>query len=179
MSETLITHLKDPVLDPFRDEIEEQLMDIFFESSSRKTFADSLEREAFFWKYVGYYLSQTPEFCLVAWDKRVLGYVLGVPYTNNPDLYEIQPHLKMFEPYFEEFPAHLHINCHTEARGLGIGSKLLKEWEKKLQSINITGLHIMTSATSRNRSFYQRLGFTFEVEIKINETPILFMGKRF
>lgn len=156
-----------------------QLKEIYFESSSRKTFASEEDKENFYGKYLGFYQKHFPEFFWVASsEQRVLGYVAGAPRTDLPSLYEIQPHLKTFQQFYQEFPAHLHINLHAEARGLGLGSKLLIELEKQFQQNGITGLHIMTGPDARNKNFYSRLGFDFEVTLEFQGNPILFMGKK-
>lgn len=174
MSAPLILHPTELTLDQMAE-----LKEIFFESSAKKEFKDQKEKDDFFWKYLGFYLVNFPDYVWIARLGRILGYVVGAPITNDPQIYEIQPHLKSFEAFFNDYPAHLHINCHAEARGLGVGSKLLKELENKLQEAQITGLHIMTSPESRNKNFYKRLGFDFEVTLNSSGSPILLMGKRF
>lgn len=154
-----------------------EIREIFFESSTKKTFKDEAEKEAFFYKYLGFYLEHFPELCLVAVDKKVLGYVVCSPESNLSDLVKLQPHLKNFERYFNKFPAHLHINCHADSRGQGIGSKLIVETEKKLGAMNIKGLHIMTGNDAANQGFYKKLGFNFQVVEDFQGSHILFMGK--
>ena len=155
----------------------EELREIYFESSSRKDFATADEKEAFFEKYLGHYLDHYPEYVWVARDGRILGYMIGCPETNDPELYLIQPHLQIFEAYFKDYPAHLHVNFHPMARGMGLGSKLFSELEKQFQGMKIRGVHIMTGPDSRNKVFYQRLGLNFEVTQDFRGTPILMMGK--
>jgi ribosomal protein S18 acetylase RimI-like enzyme len=173
MSATLI--LNEPQLS---EKEERELREIFFETSAKKDFKDHAEKEAFFHKYLGFYLENYPAYVWVAKGSRILGYVVGMPNTDDPRVHQIQPHLKIFSPYFKDYPAHLHINLHAEARGMGLGSKLLQEMVFKLQEANITGLHIMTGPDSRNKTFYQRLGFDFEVTLNFLGSPILLMGKR-
>lgn len=172
MPETLI--LNNPEL----DEVDlKELREIYFESSARKDFKDDSEKEAFFWKYLGFYLEHYPEFVWIAKGSRILGYVVGSPLSDDSALYSIQPHLETFKNYFKDYPAHLHINLHSDARGQGLGSKLLKELEEQLQELDITGLHIMTGVDSRNKNFYTRLGFDFQKTLEFSGHPILFMGK--
>lgn len=158
---------------PFGPEFEAEVREIFFESSTRKDFRDHAEKEAFYQKYVGFYLSHYPDYCWVALNDRVLGYVLGMPKTADQRLEAIQPHLAKFEDLFERFPGHLHINCHQASRGQGVGALLVSKMIQELAQKGLPGLHIMTGAESRNRSFYQRLGFNYEV---VRE-GILFMGR--
>lgn len=178
MSEAIILKLSDPAVTHERSQILEEIEEIFFESSARKSFSDEEARVRFQWRYLGFYLAHYPDCVWIAKSKGVLGYCLGMPMTLSPELYKLQPHLVMFEGYYKEYPAHLHINCHADARGQGLGSKLVKEFEKGMQELGIKGIHLMTSPESRNRSFYQRLGYTFEVELSYQQSPILLMGKR-
>ncbi len=155
-----------------------QLREIFFESSTKRDFKDAAEKDAFYHKYLGLYLERFEEFVWVARDqKKILGYMVGSPVTLDPELYRIQPHLHVFESYLESYPAHLHVNFHSDARGLGLGSKLFSELEKQLQVLKIKGVHIMTGPDSRNKSFYLRLGFSFEVTLSYQGSSILLMGK--
>lgn len=155
----------------------EELREIYFESSGRKDFATADEKEAFYEKYLGHYLDHYPEYVWVAREGRILGYMIGSPVTNDPEFYLIQPHLRVFEEFFEDFPAHLHVNFHPMARGMGLGSKLFSELEKQFQGMKIRGIHIMTGPDSRNKMFYQRLGFNFEKTLDFRGNPILMMGK--
>ena len=168
---------------PFTDvenqaEVLSEIREIFFESSSKKTFKDQAEQDAFFDKYLGFYLRTYPEFVWVAVGDKVLGYVVASPDSHGEELMRLQPHMLTFENLFNDFPAHLHINCHVESRGMGVGSQLIQAVVKDLQAQNVTGLHIMTGPDSANRAFYKKLGFDFESELPFGGSSILFMGKR-
>jgi ribosomal protein S18 acetylase RimI-like enzyme len=155
--------------------VREQVRDIFFESSSKKDFKNQEEKDSFRWKYLDFYLTHYSEFAWVALSqKKVLGYVIGMPLSSDPNLYEIQPHMKKFENLFSEYGAHLHINCHADARGMGVGSKLVTHLIRKLKDHHIHGLHIITGLESRNKEFYRKLGFDFECE----REGMTFMGKK-
>jgi GNAT superfamily N-acetyltransferase len=171
MSEIVILNFKHPLIS--QGDFKEQLSEIFFETSTKKEFKDSQEKDIFFWKYVGFYLSHYPEYAwLAVQEGKVLGYVLGMPFTQDPSLFAIQPHLLAFSHEFKNYPAHLHINCHHEARGKGVGKRLVHTLLGQLKAQNIPGLHIMTGMDSENKLFYQKLGF--EHEIVMNS--ILLMG---
>lgn len=172
MSEIVILNFKDPRIQ--LGDYKSQVEDIFFESSTKKDFKDAEEKAAFSWKYLRFYLSHYPEYAWVALlEGRVLGYVLGMPFTQDPTLYSIQPHLKAFEEQFKIYPSHLHINCHHEARGKGIGKQLTLKLLEQMKEQGIKGLHIMTGPLSENRQFYEKLGFDFKLE----KNGILLMGK--
>ncbi len=154
-----------------------EVREIFFESSTKKEFKDEKEKELFFEKYLGHYLSHHPELTYLAVDQKVLGYIVAAPNSNGVALQILQPHLCIFKEYFKHYPAHLHINCHHESRGLGIGGLLIEALERKLKSLNIVGVHIMTGTDALNRKFYQKAGFTFEATESFCDSSILFMGK--
>jgi GNAT superfamily N-acetyltransferase len=171
MSAIVILNGLDPFLHTF--DFHEQVSEIFFESSTKKDFSDLREKKAFAWKYLDFYITHYPQYLWVALDgQNVLGYILGMPFTLDSSLYSIQPHLKKFENLFSDFPAHLHINCHHEARGKGIGGKLVQRFIEQLNGVGLSGVHIMTGAESRNRDFYRKLGFHFE----LIQDGVCFMG---
>jgi ribosomal protein S18 acetylase RimI-like enzyme len=161
---------------PLRDK-EAQLREIFFESSARKNFNDDAEREIFYQKYLGSYLMLAPDLTFVCWESKLLGYITGILDSDATEISSLQPHLTTFKDLFQRFPAHLHINMHHEARGRGIGSKLLIEFEKKIKLNNVFGVHLITSPSSRNCDFYRKNGYTFEAERSFLGTGLLFMGK--
>lgn len=161
----------------YRPEFLSEITEIFFESSLKKDFKDQQDKEDFFFKYLGFYLKQYPELALVAVDNRLLGYVVASPESLSPELQRIQPHLKVFSASFAKFPAHLHINCHHEARGKGIGKRLMQQIELLLKERGLAGLHIMTGNDSENQNFYKKLGFHHEVKEDFQGSSILLMGK--
>lgn len=151
---------------------------IFFETSTKKDFKDEEEKENFFYKYLGFYLEHFPHLAWVAWDQKVLGYVVAAPVSETEDLEKIQPHLKAFAAHFRNYPAHLHINCHPESQGKGIGGQLVKKVVSELKSMKVPGLHIMTGVDATNQSFYKKLGFDYSVKENFHGSTILLMGKR-
>ena len=155
-----------------------QVTEIFFESSTKKEFKDEEEKKRFFEKYLGFYLREYPDLAFVfVKEGKVLGYVVGARGSEEKGIDALQPHLQVFKDHFKKYPAHLHINCHFESRGLGVGSQLVKEIERRLKLQNISGLHIMTGIDSPNQNFYKRLGFDFQIALEFHGSPILFMGK--
>lgn len=171
MSENLIFKWKD--LSDHK-QVQQEIASIFFETSTKKDFASVDEKNQFFYKYVGYYLEHYPDYVWVAKSDQILGYLVAATESYNREILEIQPHLEKFKDCFNKYPAHLHINLSSASQGLGLGSKLVSELEKSLQLAKISGLHIMTGPDSPNKYFYQKLGFSFELE----RNSILFMGKR-
>ncbi len=171
MSEVIISNLAE------RPEKFEQVMEIFFEASTKKDFASMEERVRFLVKYLGVYVQSVPELCLIALqDDQVVGYCCGM-HSTPAELYEQVPHLEIFEDQFEKYGAHLHINCSAASRGQGIGQKLVAEFEDLMRQEGAEGIHIITSPTARNVHFYKKLHYDHEVLREFNKIPLLLLGK--
>lgn len=153
--------------------------EIFFESSSKKSFLDDEERRLFRQRYFGTYADANPRWFLLALDGagRVLGYLAGTPETRE-DHYRLNPYLEGFRPAIAQFPAHLHINFAPEARGLGLGSLLLREFERRLVEDSIPGVHLVTGSSERNVGFYARNGYQAVARIPIGNSELVLLGKR-
>lgn len=171
MSAPLIINFLDPLIE--QRDYKSQVRGIFFESSAKKDFKSKKEKDEFEWKYLGFYLCHYPQFAWVSIQEgKILGYVLSMPFTRDPSLYAIQPHLRAFQSHFLDYPAHLHINCHAESRGQGIGKMLVSRVLTQMRDSHILGLHIMTGPASENRYFYEKLGFSYSMTLN----GILFQG---
>lgn len=161
------------VVTSFVPSLAPQLEDIFFESSTVKSFSTPIKRAQFYYKYLGFYLEHYPDFIWVALneDKQCIGYLLGAPESYS--VLALQPHMEVFKQYFEKFPAHLHMNTHRDFRGLGVGKLLLRAFEAQIQTKRLKGFHAITTPGSANRIFYHREGLNQEFEVN----SLLFMAK--
>lgn len=155
------------------------IAEIFWETSARTQFESPQERVDFQNRYLDLYTDQFPQHVLVAVaEARVLGYILGVPDTAGAkSILQANAHLALFEDLYQRYPAHLHINFRAEARGMGLGTSLVAAYENHLVGLGVKGLHLITTATARNVSFYQKNGFSHRVERLWNGTPLLLLGK--
>ncbi len=154
-----------------------QVEDIFFLSSSVKTFASEEKRLNFFKRWCGDYLNfYQEEFFLAVEGQKVLGYLSGCSDSRRSLERLSVPGHATFQDLFEKFPAHLHINFHPDARGKGLGSKLVLNYMKVLQQQSVKGLHLTTSPDAQNVSFYERLGFHHTVTREFNGVALYFMG---
>lgn len=155
----------------------EQVENIFFESSSLKTFSSPEKKAAFYKRWCGDYQSLYPQEFIIAMEaEKVLGYLSGCSdSTKAANIIEV-PGFKIFQDLFGRFPAHLHINFHPDARGRGLGSLLVEHYKKILHDNNIVGLHLVTSPGVKNVSFYERLNFSFTETREFNSMPLYFMG---
>jgi ribosomal protein S18 acetylase RimI-like enzyme len=152
---------------------------IFFESSSKKVFSDEAERLRFRERYFGVYTDRDPEWFLLAHDDHasVLGYLAGAPDTREEHL-ALNPYLGGFRREIVLYPAHLHINFSPEARGLGLGSLLISEFERRLKDHSIPGVHLVTGATERNVGFYNKNGYLEASRIRVGSSELVLLGKR-
>ena len=154
-----------------------QIEDIFFEASSKKTFLDPEKKAAFFKRWCGDYEFFFPEEFFIAMEgPKVLGYLSGCSDSFRAMNVLNVPGFATFQDLFNIFPAHLHINFHTDARGKGLGSLLMKHYMDHLKLNNVMGVHLITSPDAQNVSFFKRLGFDKVHTRTFNEMPLFFMG---
>ena len=120
---------------------------IFFESSGTKSFADEAERSAFRERWLGRYLAQEPQwgYLAIASDESVAGYLVGS--VLEPVGFEA------FANAAWEYPAHLHVNLAPQFRDRGIGGKLIAAFATDALFAGAPGMHVVTSADSRNVTF--------------------------
>lgn len=156
-----------------------ELEEIFFVTSSIQEFSSSESKAKFKYKYFGFYQEKYLDYFLaLKKDDQYLGYVCGAPSTQeDPVFLESHLYYSVFKDELKKFPAHLHINIHSELRGQGAGALLINEFIQTLKLDRVKALHIITSPEARNRRFYNRCGFDFEQEAMYQGTPLLFMGK--
>jgi ribosomal protein S18 acetylase RimI-like enzyme len=158
----------------------EIVISIFHETSAVKSFKTEKLKEEFEYKYIGYYYLNHPELFLVALSGEgvPLGYICGVIDTLScTSLFDLVPSLSLFKAELDEFPSHLHINCTAHSRGMGVGSKLMREFLAKLRMSNSRGVHIVTIPDSDNVRFYAKHFFTFEKQKIKGGNRLLFMAK--
>ncbi len=164
-----------------KNDLIEQIKNIFYLSSSLKEFSSPERKIAFFKRWCGDYITLYPEEFFIVTDKqspkKVLGYLSGCADSTRALTVLEVPGFEVFSELFSEYPAHLHINFHPDARGKGLGSKLVLAYADVLKKKNIHGLHLVTSPEAANIPFYERLGFDHQVRKDFNQMKLLFMGK--
>lgn len=84
-----------------------------------------------------------------------------------------------------EYPAHLHINTLAKYQHMGIGSNLLKEFEKQAKESHVIGIHLETTDMNfKAVPFYSRNAYHIIFESKsvlwkgINNSSNIIFGKR-
>ena len=145
-------------VETFKTKYWDQLQNIFFQTSSKNEFKTSQEKEQFYQNYLGHYVSNYPQTIYLALEgEQVLGYLVICPDTAaDLKLMASNPHLRQFASYYNDYPAHLHINLHPTSQGMGVGSRLM---QYGLSRARVKGIHLITMENSRNVSFYLKNGF--------------------
>ena len=157
----------------------EEIKEIFFLSSSIKSFSTEERKEDFFKRWCGDYILHYSDQFYVMVDgdtKKVLGYLSGCDNSIDSLSKLVIPGPECFKDMFEEYPAHFHINFHPDCRGKGFGSKLVEYYCRKLVTKNIPGVHIITSTDANNISFYRQMKFSYENVQVFGKAQLLFMG---
>jgi len=155
-----------------REAARRAIVEIFFASSARTGFADENERKRFLDRWTGWYLTGGVDWVRLALgtDGAVEGYLTGCPDSaGSTPLFDMIPRYRLFADLFARFPAHLHVNVAPDARGRGVGARLVDAFANEVGS----GVHVVTAANARNVGFYARNGFSERVE----REGLLFLGR--
>jgi GNAT superfamily N-acetyltransferase len=156
----------------------DSLKHIFFTSSHTKSFDSEEAKEKFFMTWAGNYLKEYPQYFYFAFeDDFLLGYLCGCPNSHDAVKNLKIPGLAVFENEFEKYPAHLHINCHPESRGKGVGRKLIETYVEDLKKNNVPGLHIITGEDADNIKFYEKTNFDYKTLKPFKNVNLCFMGR--
>jgi GNAT superfamily N-acetyltransferase len=150
---------------------------IFIETRGRTEFSSPEEEQAFEWRYFGIYASSPGFFHLALQNDRILGYLAGAPQTL-PIHFELNPYLRAFEKeILGRFPAHLHMNLASSARGSGTGTLLMERFAKQMRQISSRGIHIVTAVGERNVAFYAKNRFQEVMRSSRGSATLLLMGR--
>lgn len=76
------------------------------------------------------------------------------------------------------YPAHLHMNLISRARGLGVGSRLLQTWQEEANRKGAQGVHVgVNRANAGAIRFWSREGFSELQKDGEPVTRVLWMGR--
>ena len=162
-----------------------QIDTIFFEASSRP-FIQGPERDVFRERWLGRYLHGGSDVLLVAMGASaavptVAGYLVGAleDPSSQPRFADIPYFAHEFRDLCRRYPAHLHVNLAPAYRSQGVGAQLISAFAARAAKAGALGMHVVTSKTARNVSFYTRGGFVQLGEATANGSDLVFLGKSF
>lgn len=153
--------------------------EIFFLSSPTQAFVSPHARTQFLQRWTGYYRDCEPDriYLSLQASGRLEGYLMGcrdsraaTPLYGDIDSY------RLFEDLFDEYPAHFHVNCHPEFRGLGVGTRLVNAFLDACKGGAIRGVHVVTAVDADNIGFYRKCGFDFAVARSWRGRGLLFLA---
>ena len=155
-----------------------QIKGIFLESTELVLSTEEEKNEAFK-KWTEYYIETHPEWIYLALENNIVkAYILVCPDSEKAlNLKKVFRSYELFSDQFSDFPAHIHINASTRFRGQGLGSTLIEAVCTELEKEHKNGIHIVTRPDSDNVQFYQKLGFSHQVQRSFDDFRLLFMGK--
>ncbi|CAK0758657.1 GCN5 family acetyltransferase [Azospirillaceae bacterium] len=157
------------------------LTEIFFLSSSRVAFDSTDDRVRFLTRWTQFYIDHHPE-DVWFWrddDGQYAGYLTGCRNSvQATSLASAIASYTVFDDQFRDFPAHLHVNCRPDRRGVGVGAQLVERFVQDCCAESLSGVHVVTGVSARNVSFYARLGFNHRLTRHWVSHPLLFMGRR-
>lgn len=149
-----------------RDRLTPALDRIFFAASNTKSFDSDAVRAAFRKRWLGRYLDDMPELAHLMFlapepaADALAGYVVGdLADPAGRARYDDIGYFHLLADKTRYFPAHLHINLREDARGRGLGSRLLQRFIDDAAGARCPGVHVVTGANLRNVGFYLRNGF--------------------
>ncbi|MCB0366049.1 MAG: GNAT family N-acetyltransferase [Bdellovibrionaceae bacterium] len=155
---------------------------VFFLTSSRKSFSSDEEREKFWSSWTGYFFRNEPQhiYLALADDGQLCGYLTGCADSENafPKIVGDIASFACFKDQFADFPAHLHVNCHPSHQGKGWGRRLVEAFVGDMAKTGVRGVHLVTSPEEENVHFYRRLNFSHQVGRHWKNYPLLFLGRR-
>lgn len=163
--------------------------EVFFESSGTKSFESAAAREDFRARWLGRYLAHDPDYVYVAiveqsgvalGDSPVVGYLVGA--IDDPALSERFADLGYFQRFKSVtalYPAQLHVNLLSSARGHGLGQRLVEMFVSDIATDHgVEGVHVVTGEGARNISFYAKCGFHEVAKTDWNGRTLVFLGRK-
>ncbi|MBQ0065468.1 MAG: GNAT family N-acetyltransferase [Firmicutes bacterium] len=146
-------------------------------SQSTSRFKDKKAQQATLALYCDEYINEELAFVLLNEEDKVCGYILCAPDLKHYEkcmepyvdlLKEIDPDkyqryygtLEVHQKFYEDYPAHLHVDLLEEYTGGGNGTRLMKTLLEYLRSISVKGIMITVDPNNtRACAFYNKMGF--------------------
>jgi ribosomal protein S18 acetylase RimI-like enzyme len=141
--------------------------------------SDDNDARAFQHLWLDQYLKHERDLVFVAHaNGTIVGYLVGcqINPASSPRFQTLN-YFQTFAPYCTAYPAHLHVNLDAAIRGQAVGARLIEAFCARLRADQCPGVHVVTGATMRNVSFYQRLGFREIARAPRGISAVLFLGR--
>ena len=154
--------------------------EIFFLSSSERTFDTDDARQRFLDAWTGYYRESEPDgiYLSLTPDKRIVGYLMGCRDSRAATrLYADIASYATFEDRFGAYPAHFHVNCHPDHRNRGVGGRLVMAFLDDCRGRGVAGVHVVTAEGARNVGFYRRCGFEAIARRRWRDRDLVCLGQ--
>lgn len=154
---------------------------IFFAASKTQSFDSAAARQAFHHRWLGRYLANDEDRMLVLRKREgeIVGYVAGN--LDDPARTGRFADIAYFDAIADltgQFPAHLHINLKLDSRGRRLGSRLITAFATMAAERGAPGVHVVTGAQSRNRTFYAANDFAMLREFEFNGGQSVCLGRK-
>ena len=149
--------------------------EIFFLSSARGGSLAGAARDDFFRRWTSFYLDQATEYWLLYHQGvRVVGYLTGCDRSRDAArLFDDLFYYAAFAEFYDDYPAHLHVNVHPDARGRGVGAVLVETFASRVR----TAVHLVTAPDARNVTFYDRLEFATVAARRVEGRDLVMLGR--
>jgi len=165
---------------PERDRYLSEIDSVFFDSSTKQSFASEAERALFRERWLGRYLTHFPRFGFVARAPagQIVGYVVGsLGDPAREPLFADLPFLQDFGALTARYPAQLHVNLDASWRGRGLGARLIESFADAVRAEGAPGVHVVTGRGMRNVGFYVRNGFAERGAVDVDGRTLVFLGR--
>ena len=166
-------------LDP--STVVKRVRDIFFLTSRQGAYLAGCQKEDFFYSWAGWYMETAPEQALLIRnaDKKIVGYLVGCLDSGSARrLYQSLFYYKAFAHCYSEYPSHFHVNCDPDFQSVGFGGALVKRFVSDAHDLGIKGVHLVTGAVAKNRSFYEKLEFREYDQKFVSNNSLVLLGKK-
>jgi GNAT superfamily N-acetyltransferase len=155
-------------------------IDKIFWATTSRTFTNDADRASFQHLWLGQFLERDREHAYLATTPtgHVAGYLVGC--WTNPAQSQRFASLAYFQTFASacaRYPVHLHINLDEAYRSRGIGRRLIDAFATATKAAGYPGIHVVTSAASRNVSFYNQCGFHQIASTTRSGTELIFLGR--
>lgn len=172
----------------------ENFRKICIDTASENLRSSERKRRILTLTYCEYYVECEPDVCFALADgsdnavgyiicaadnrkyaKAFSKYVRKIAKLSLPSAMGARFGAKIYEPFYNDYPAHLHIDILPEYQHSGYGTQLMNALKAELKSRNIKGVMLCVGAGNKNAvAFYNKNGF----EIVKSAPGSYFMGCR-